>query len=69
MKLETQKTKKIEVRINEDDLKLFKICAYSVGQTSSQLVRMFIDSTINALKLKVAQGEIKLEDYESIFNS
>lgn len=69
MKLEKPKTKKIEIRINEDDLKLFKICAFTVGQSTSQLLRMFIDTSINALRVKIAQGEIKVEDYETLFDN
>lgn len=67
-KLTDNKTRRLEVRLSEEDFKLLKICAYTIGQTPSSMVRMFVDSTTNALKLKVRSGEIKLEDYEAILN-
>lgn len=67
MKLTPNKTKRLEIRLTEEDHKLLKICAYTIGQTPSSMVRMFIDSTLNAMKLKIKQGEIKLEDYEALF--
>lgn len=68
MKTSQNKNKRLEIRISEDDLKLLKVASYCIGQTPSQMVRMFIDSTINGLKIKVRQGEIKLEDFEAILN-
>ena len=68
MKTSTNKDKRLEIRISEEDLKLLKIASYCIGQTPSQMVRMFIDSTINGLKIKVKKGEIKLEDFEALFN-
>ena len=68
MKTSKNKNKRLDIRISEDDLKLLKIASYCIGQTPSQMVRMFIDSTINGLKIKVRQGEIKLEDFEAILN-
>ena len=68
MKTSKSKNKRLDIRISEDDLKLLKIASYCIGQTPSQMVRMFIDSTINGLKIKVRQGEIKLEDFEAILN-
>lgn len=68
MKTSTNKDKRLEIRISEEDLKLLKVASYCIGQTPSQMVRMFIDTTINGLKIKVKQGEIKLEDFETLFN-
>ena len=68
MKLTENKTKRLEIRLTEEELKLLKICAYTIGQTPSSMLRMFIDTTLNAMKLKIKQGEIKLEDYEAIFD-
>ena len=62
------KKKTMQIRINEADLTLFKLASYSVGQTPSQLVRMFIDTTINALKLKAQKGEINIEDIKALFH-
>lgn len=68
MKLIDNKDKRLEIRISEEDLKLLKICAYIIGQTPSKMIRMFVDTTINAMKIKIKQGEIKLEDFEGIFD-
>ncbi len=68
MKITPNKTKRIEVRLTEEELFLLKVSAYSIGQTPSSMVRMFIDSTINALRIKINLGEINLENYEAIFN-
>jgi len=68
MKTSTNKDKRLEIRISEEDLKLLKIASYCIGQKPSQMVRMFIDSTINGLKIKIKQGEIKIEDFEAILN-
>ena len=69
MKTSQNKNKRLEIRISEDDLKLLKIASYCIGQTPSQMLRMFIDSTIHGLKIKVRQGEIKLEDFEAILKA
>jgi len=68
MKTSKNKNKRLEIRIAEDDLKLLKIAAYCVGLKPSQMIRMFIDTTINAFKIKVSKGEINLEDFETILN-
>ena len=68
MKTSTNKDKRLEIRINEEDLKLLKVASYCIGQTPSQMVRLFIDTTINGLKIKIKKGEIKLEDFETLFN-
>lgn len=68
MKTTTNKNKRLEIRISDEDLKLLKVAAYCIGQKPSQMVRMFIDTTINSLKLKIKQGEINLEDFETILN-
>lgn len=68
MKMTENKTKRLEIRLTEEDHRLLKVCAYTIGQTPSTMVRMFIDTTINALKVKVKKGEINLEDYEAIFD-
>lgn len=68
MKTTTNKNKRLEIRISDEDLKLLKVASYCIGQKPSQMVRMFIDTTINSLKLKIKQGEINLEDFETILN-
>lgn len=68
MKTTTNKDKRLEIRISEEDLKLLKIAAYCIGQKPSQMLRMFIDSTINALKIKIQKGELKIEDFQAILD-
>lgn len=67
-KTSQNKTKRLEIRLSEEDLKLLKIASFCIGQTPSQTIRMFIDTTINSLRVKVKQGEINLEDYETLLN-
>ena len=69
MKTSKNKDKRLEIRISEEDLKMLKVAAYCVGQKPSQLIRMFIDTTINAFKIKVKKGEINLEDFETILDN
>lgn len=68
MKLTPNKTKRLEVRLTEEEFNLFRIASFSIGQTPSNMLRMFIDSTLNALRIKINLGEINIEDYETIFN-
>lgn len=68
MKIEEKKTGRLELRIPVEDLELFKIAAYSIGSTPSQLLRMYVNSTIVALKAKQKAGEINLENVKVLFN-
>lgn len=68
MKVETAKKKKIEIRISEDDYKYLKVAAYSMGQSISGMLRMISRASINAAKMQVQQGNIKLEDVEALYN-
>ncbi len=68
MKTTEKKDKRLEIRLSDEELKLLKIAAITIGQTPSEMVRMFISTTIVGLKLKVQQGEIRLEDFEALLN-
>lgn len=68
MKVETAKKKKIEIRISEDDYKYLKVAAYSMGLSVSGMLRMISRASINAAKIQVQQGKIKLEDVETLYN-
>lgn len=68
MKLTENKTARLQIRLTEEDLKLLKISAFSIGSTPSQLIRMFIDTTINTLKIKINKGEINIADFETLFD-
>ena len=68
MKVSKNKNSQLHIRINEEDLMYLKIASYCIGQTPSQMVRMFVDTTVNSLKLKVKNGEINIEDFKTILN-
>ena len=68
MKVETSKKKKVEIRISEEDYKYLKVAAYSMGQSVSGMLRMISQASINAAKIQVQQGKIKLEDIETLYN-
>lgn len=68
MKVGTKKTKKVEIRVAEDDYKYLKLAAYSMGQSVSGMLRMISQSSINAAKIQVQQGKIKIEDVEALYN-
>lgn len=69
MKVETKKTKKVEIRVSEEDYKYLKVAAYSMGQSISGMLRMISQASINAAKIQVQQGKIKLEDVEALYNN
>lgn len=69
MKTSTNKNKRLEVRISEEDLKFLKVASFLIGLKPSQLIRIFVDTTINSLKIKVKKGEINLEDFQAILNN
>lgn len=66
--IKEKKDKTMQIRINNEDYEYFKIASLSIGQSPSQMVRMFIDTTINALKLKEKRGEINLEEFKAVLN-
>lgn len=68
MKVETTKKKKVEIRVSEEDYKYLKIAAYSMGQSVSGMLRMISQASINAAKLQVKEGKIKVEDVEALYN-
>lgn len=68
MKTTQNKDARLEIRLSKEDLDLLKIASFTIGQTPSKLVRMFIDTTINSLKLQVQRGDIKLEDFQTLLN-
>jgi len=68
MKLEPKKTKTMQVRITQDQWRLLNVASRSVGLTPSKLIRMFIDTTCNQLKMQMKKGGDTLEDFETLFN-
>lgn len=68
MKLEEKKTKKIEIRVSEDDYNMLKIASFGMGQTVSGMLRMIAQATINATKIQVQQGKITSENIKTILD-
>lgn len=68
MKTSQSKQSRLEIRLSEEDKELLQVAAYCIGMTPSQMVRMFIDSTINGLRIKAQKGEIPLEDIKAILD-
>lgn len=66
--IKNKKNKVMQIRLTQDDYELFQIASYTIGQTPSQMVRMFVDTTVNALKVKQQKGELKIEDYKALLN-
>jgi len=69
MKIEDKKTKKIELRLSEEDYKFLKVASFSMGQSVSGMIRMICSATINATKVQVQQGKINLDDYKTLFDN
>lgn len=68
MKASENKTRRIEVRVTEDEYNLIRVFAYTIGSTPSKMIRMFIDTTINGIKLKIKRGELNVEDIKSVLD-
>ena len=68
MAVEKKKEKIVSIRMNEEDFKYLKVAAFTIGMTPSRMLRMLADSSINGIKIKAKQGQIKIEDIESICN-
>ena len=68
MATEKKNEKIVSVRMNEEDFKYLKAAAFTIGMTPSRFLRMLADSSINGIKIKVKQGQLKIEDIESICN-
>lgn len=66
--IKDKKDKVMQIRLTQADYELFQIASFTIGQTPSQMVRMFVDTTVNALKVKQQKGEIKIEDYKALLN-
>lgn len=68
MKIENKKTKKVELRVSDDDYKILKIASFSMGQSVSGMIRMVCQATINATRVQIQQGKINIEDYKTLFD-
>lgn len=62
------KNKKLEVRLTQGDYDIFKAGCYLLGITTTEMLRMFVISTVNSIKLKIEKGEIKREDIQTLLD-
>lgn len=62
------KDKMLTLRMTKDDYRYLQIAAFTTGNTPSKLLRMIMDASINAVKVHIAQGKIKLADFQDILN-
>lgn len=62
------KDKMLTLRMTKDDYRYLQIAAFTTGNTPSKLLRMIMDASINAVKVQIAQGKIKVADFENILN-
>jgi predicted DNA-binding protein len=69
MKLEKQKEKTISFRVSEEDFRYLNALSFMAGMSVSKFIRSMCDASINACKLQVSKGAIKLEDIETIRNN
>lgn len=65
--LKEKKTKRLEIRLTDEEFNLIKVCALTIGHTPSSFLRMFIDSSIVQLQIKIKKGEVNLEDFSCYF--
>lgn len=63
------KDKMITLRVSSEDYRYFQIAAFTTGQTPSKLLRLFMDSSINAVKLQIQKGTIKIEDFQALLDN
>lgn len=66
MKLSKPKTTNLTIRISEEDLRLFKAASAIVGSNPSTMIRMFINASNNAIKIRMDKGELKDADIEAL---
>jgi len=63
------KDKMITLRVTSEEYRYFQIAAYTTGQTPSKLMRLFMASSINAVRLQIQKGTIKLEDFQTLLDN
>jgi uncharacterized protein (DUF1778 family) len=63
------KDKMITLRVSSEDYRYFQMAAFVTGQTPSKLLRLFMDSSINAVKLQISKGTMKIEDFQALLDN
>lgn len=64
-----KKDKRIVVRVSERDYNLLAYSSKMIGLDVSKLMRMYLDSTINPLKVKISNKEVSYEDIKRVLDS
>ncbi len=63
-----KKDKLLTLRMTKDDYRYLQIAAFTTGNTPSKLIRMLMDASINAIKISLQRGTIKIEDYQALLD-
>jgi len=63
------KDKMITLRVSSENYRYFQIASFVAGQTPSKLLRLFMDSSINAVKLQISKGTMKIEDFQTLLDN
>ena len=66
--IDEKKDKRIVLRVSERDYNLLAYASKMVGLDVSKLMRMYLDSTINPLKLKISNKEVNYEDIKRVLD-
>lgn len=69
MLVNEKKDKVVSIRMSEEDFMYLKFAAFTLGLSPSRLLRMLCDSSINSIKLRVKQGDLKYEDIKAVFDN
>ena len=67
-KIAENKTKRVEIRLTEKELKYLKFAAYSMGQNVSKTISQYVNILVNGIDLKLKKGELSLADIEAVCN-
>lgn len=67
--IEKKKDKVLSVRISESDYEYLSAVAFMAGMTVSRYIRSLCDASVNACKIAVQGGKIKLEDVKAVRNN
>ena len=67
--IEKKKDKVLSVRISESDYEYLSAVAFMAGMTVSRYIRSLCDASVNAAKIAVQGGKIKLEDIKAVRNN
>ena len=68
MKLDSNKTKNVNFRMNEEEYTMFKYIAFMSGHTPSSLCRFLMQQCVMECRKLISEGQITYEDIKKIVN-